>query len=68
MKKHTLALTCIAGLLTGCGGGSISGSLVDQIGSGEEVQAAAATEQTPAAANPTPYVEEAVNNLSLIHI
>ena len=68
MKKHTLALTCIAGLLTGCGGGSISGSLVDQIGSGEEVQAAAATEQTPEAANPTPYVEEAVNNTSFATI
>lgn len=62
MKKHTLALTCIAGLLTGCGGGgSISGSLVDQLGS-EEAQAPVAAAAEPEAANPAPYVEAAVNN------
>lgn len=61
MKKQTLAITCIAGLLTGCGGGSISGSLVDQLGA-EEAQAPVTAAAQPEETNPAPYVEAAVSN------
>lgn len=69
MKKYTLAVSCVAVILTGCGGGgSISGSLVDQIGSQEQAQAPAAALPTPEEENPTPYVDAAVTNTAFATI
>lgn len=64
MREQIFVIGIMLMTVTGCGGGSVSGSLAHKYFTGEKVQVPEAANPTPEDINPAPYVEVAENIVS----